>query len=159
MNSQRKVDYFEQRLRATEFERWISSRIPAVFRWMFFIPVGLVVGVGIFAVSLLVAPMSGDEDVTNFAGMAAGFLGGFSSVLVGIVVAPRGGRVVAACMGGACIALTAVILLFAWKSHNFEIRMGTLIGGGIYSACAVVAAVVLGKPEGADTEPNQNVDK
>jgi uncharacterized membrane protein len=143
------VDYLEQRLRQSNFERRIGARIPVLFRWLLFIPAGLATGVFAFAMILiawiLIAPISGDEDAMGFGGMSAGFFGGFASVWVGMIVAPRGARMVAAIMGGACVVLTAVVLFLVWRMHDFESRLSALIGAGIYSASAVIAAIVFGR--------------
>jgi hypothetical protein len=147
----RVIDYLEQRLRTSAFERCVGARIPVSFRWLFFIPAGLVTGVCVFGVTLvawtLIAPMSGDEDVMAFGGMAAGLFGGFSSVLVGMLVAPRGARIVAGIMGGACLVLTAIVLFLVWSRLDAVNRVCSLIGGGIYSFCAVVIGIVFGRSE------------
>jgi hypothetical protein len=163
MNSARKIDYFEERLRASTLERCIAARIPVLFRWLLFVPTGLVTGVCGFAITLvlwvLFAPISGDEDAISFGGIAAGALGGLSSVLVGMIVAPHATRVVAFIMAGASVVLTATVLLLAWRSHDFENRMASLVDGGIYSSCAVIAAFVFGKPEDPELQPNKNKGK
>lgn len=122
-------------------ERRLGADNAAFLRWLLFLPVGLAVGIVAFGAFILVAKGSGDSDVAAIGGLAAGFIGGFCSVLVGLATAPRFSRVVAVIMAVACIALASVLFCWAQASHKQEFVLSAGIAGGIYSFSAVVAAV------------------
>jgi hypothetical protein len=137
-----KVDYVEKRMRESCFERNLAGRIPVLIRWLLFVPTGLGAGVLIILIILLAFMIVPDEDVRSFGGISAGMLAGFSSVYIGMAVAPRNARKVAIVMGGACVVLTVSVFAWAWRFQNFENRLCFFIAGGTYCCSAVINAIV-----------------
>ena len=124
-----------------------------VIRWLLFIPAGLVTGTIAFAIvaATLTGPIPrGDKDLLSFGGVTAELLGGVSSVLVGMFVAPRGARIVAGIiMDGACVVLAAIVAYVGWGVNDPGIRIYPLIGGVIYSSSAVITSIVFGRLDAA----------
>jgi hypothetical protein len=133
---------FDDRIPAFQaLERVLGARTATLVRGLLFMPAGLCVGVAAFGLFLLIAANSGDEDVASIGGLAAGAVGGFCSVLVGLAIAPRSPRLAAAGMATACLALATVAFLWAYRTHGNELVLSTAIAGGTYAFAAVAAAV------------------
>ena len=122
-------------------ERLLGASTATFIRWLLFLPAGLVTGIVAFAIFVVVAWGSGDEDVSSMGGLFAGAIGGACSVLVGLTVAPRYPRVVAVIMATACVALATALYCWTRASYKGELLLSAAITGGIYSFTAVVAAV------------------
>jgi hypothetical protein len=133
---------FDDRIPAFQaLERVLGARTAALVRWLLFMPAGLCVGAVAFGLFLLIAANSGDEDVASIGGLAAGAVGGFCSVLVGLAIAPRSSRLAAAVMATACLALATAGFLWAYGTHKNELVLSMAITGGTYAFAAVTAGV------------------
>jgi hypothetical protein len=127
---------------AFEFlERVLGIQVAMVLRWLLFLPLSLVIGVGVFGLFVLGAANSGDEDVAAFGGLVAGVIGGICSVLAGIVIAPSHTRAVAVITATAGVALAGMFVQWARSSHQGEFFVASIIAGGSYSVSAVTLAV------------------
>jgi len=127
----------------------VSVRGFSIIRWLLFIPAGLFIGGFAFGIvaAILTPPIPrGDSDLLSFGGVAAELISGFSSVLAGVVVAPYRTRIVASiAMGGASVAVSAMVLSVIWTMDIPNDRIYLLIAWVIYSSSAFITSIVFCK--------------
>lgn len=122
-------------------ERVLGAQLTTLLRWLLFLPASQVVGVVVFALFLLVAKNSDDQDVAGIGGLVAGAVGGACSVFLGLAVAPRHTASVAILTAAAATALAGTLVCWARTSHQGELFIAGMVAAGTYSVGAVIVTV------------------
>lgn len=131
--------------------KWTKAGV-ALIRWVIFIPAALVAGGTTFFVIMglvdsLTAqsrPGGGDREFLSLWGVSAELISGFLSILIGMLMAPRGKRIIAVnILAVVCVIVTGILTDMAMGMDDPDVRLYPAFGWMIFGASVVITSVVI----------------